>query len=127
MSDWAGSGTDTTITSDNVSIVRLMIGDKTIPYFLSDAEISYFLDEANDIIILAAIMACDALIATFGLKVTKKIADQSVNYSDLQDHFIKLKGELQQRYNSGGYAIASPTSGDSEAISRFTSNQFDYV
>ena len=108
--------------------VRLYIGDRSDSVtILTNNEIRVFLEDANDNPLLAAIYACDSLISIYASKVNKKIADQSINYSDMQEHYINLKETLKARYESFGYVVPMPTSGDAEATNRFTSNQFDYV
>lgn len=122
MTDSYYTGNPDTIIADKV---RLLIGDTDNPGILKDNEITLFLHDANNDVVLAAIFACDSLISRFAKKVNKKIADQSINYSDLVDHYESVRNNLKERYETSGFAIPSPKSSNSEQEYRFTSKQFD--
>jgi len=120
----AYTGNPTTVAADKV---RLLIGDTGTTGILTDLEIADCLADASNNTTLAAIYACEMLVAEYAAKVSKKISDQSINYSDLQDHYIKLAEKLQKRYESYNYGTPEPTSGSEDVDPRFESQQFDYV
>lgn len=125
----SGEGTGT-ISTDlaNVGKVRLLIGDNdNNDYILTNNDILYFLEESSDEILLASIKACEAVISICGRKVTKKIGDQSVNWSDLQEHFIKVCDRLKNRYQNGdGENIPMPSSKTTDQTNLFTREMFVY-
>jgi len=118
----AYTGNPSTVPADKV---RLLIGDTETVGILTDLEIADFLADAKNDTLLAAMFACDSLIAQYAYKVTKKVSsEQSVNWSDLVDHFEKLAIRLKKRYETGGYEIPSIATDTEATESRFTTGKF---
>lgn len=103
-------------------------------WFVADEDIDYVLTiYANPI--LAAAQVARALSAQFSQKVSKRVADLSINYSDKARQYLDLADELERQGSIGG---AVPYSGgishsDKRAVADnhdrvrppFRSKQFD--
>jgi len=87
--------------------VRLLIGDNdSADYVLQDVDVAFFLDEANNDIYLAAVMAAESIAAKYARQVTNSQSDVhgnhtlTRNYSDRHKHYLDLAKRLEQRRTS---------------------------
>jgi len=91
--------------SSDLESVRYKIGDTDSDNpQLTDEEIEYELAEANSSILLAAARCASALAARYARKVTKKIGDRSINYSDLAAQYRSLAADLESQHQQGAYS-----------------------
>lgn len=87
--------------------VRLLIGDNdSTDYVLQDVDVAFFLEEANDNIYTAAVMAAESIAAKYARMVTNSQSDVhgnhtlTRNYSDRHKHYLDLAKRLEKRMNS---------------------------
>lgn len=88
----------------SIDRVRLLVGDNdSTDYVLQDADVVFFLEEANDDIYLAATMAAEAIAAKYARMVTNSQSDVhgnhslTRNYSDRHKHYLDLAKRLEVR------------------------------
>ena len=101
--------------------VRLLIGDTdSTDYALQDHDVSFFLNEANDNIYLAASMAAEAIAAKYARQVTESKTDAhgvhvySRHLSDRYKHYTALAKTMRERHTArtvGVYAGGITISG----------------
>lgn len=89
---------------------RLQDIDEDKP-LLTDEEIEFELAEVDDNILLATLACAEVLVARGAHKVTKKIGQMTINYSDLTDHYIALVGILHAKIQRGDNSFIIPTAG----------------
>lgn len=78
-----------------IHAVRYKIRDTdTNAALLSDEEIAYELTQAGGDVLLAAISCCTTIIAWGARKVTRRIGDTVIQYSDLVENYVQLKERL---------------------------------
>lgn len=96
---------------DDVDAVRYRIQDTDEDRpLITDEEIEYELDEADDDILQAALSCAEVLVARGAHKVTKKINNRQINYSDLTAQYRALVDTLREkiaRSEVGSYTIPS--------------------
>jgi hypothetical protein len=78
---------------------------------LTDAEIAYELVEAGNDVLQAALACAETLVARGSHKVTKKIGDRQINYSDLVAQYQALAATLQARIQRGDFSYTAPEAG----------------
>jgi hypothetical protein len=99
-------------SSSDLEAVRFRIADTDSDRpLLTDEEIEYELAEADDDVLLAALGCAEALIARGSHKVTKKIGQMSINYSDLVAQYTALAASLQSKIGRSDTDLAVPASG----------------
>jgi len=87
----------------DIEIVRLKIGDTTVPYVFTDAEITYFLTSNSNNINLAAADALEAWMAKYATAPdSEKIGDYAYTQKIIQN-MNKLKTELREKDASTPY------------------------
>lgn len=86
----------------NLEKVRLEIGDtdSTDPQF-TDAEINYFLDAAGNVVVDAAIKACEALVAKYSREYDFETDQQKFSRSQRAKAYKDLAAELRAGGGSG--------------------------
>lgn len=108
--------------------VRLLIGDNdSSDYVLQDVDVAFFLEEANDNIYTAAVMAAESIAAKYARMVTNSQSDVhgnhtlTRNYSDRHKHYLDLAKRLEKRMSNmqaktmatgvyaGGISVADKT------------------
>lgn len=99
-------------SSSDLEAVRYRIADTDSDRpLLKDEEIEYELAEADDDVLLAALGCAEALIARGSHKVTKKIGQMTINYSDLVTQYTALAASLQSKIGRSDMDLAVPASG----------------
>ena len=93
-------------TSDPIFQIRLIIGDVTEPYYISDDVLQYIYDSTNDVY-KSAIQAVTYLISYFSKKVDQEVGDVRVSFSQLLANYRALLDDLTSNpdMNGGHYAI----------------------
>lgn len=98
--------------NSNLEAVRYRIQDTNSDRpLLSDEEIEYELEEANEDILAASLACAETLVARGSHKITKKIGDRQINYSDLTGQYAKLVEVLQAKIQRGDNSFTVPTVG----------------
>ena len=95
-----------TYTSDPENVprdaVRLLIGDTIqTDQQLADSEIAYFLTQATNSVMGAAIRATRALLARYARLVDKAVGDLRLSYSQRQAAYAALLAELEAALAKG--------------------------
>jgi len=79
----------------NIEIIRLKIGDTSVPYVFTDAEITYFLTSNSDNLNLAAADALEAWMAKYTMSPdSEKIGDYAYTQKIIAN-MNKLRDELR--------------------------------
>jgi len=91
---------------DPIFQIRMIIGDASTPYYISDDVLTYIYDGEGDVY-KAAIKAVSYLIGFFSKKVDQEVGDVRVSYSQLLSNYRKLLDDLVSNpdMNGGNYAI----------------------
>jgi hypothetical protein len=98
--------------SSNLEAVRFRLQDTDSDRpLLTDEEIEFELEEENEDVLLATLACAEVLVARGAHKVTKKIGQMTINYSDLTAQYEKLVATIQAKIARGGAAFTMPTSG----------------
>ena len=98
--------------NSHTEAVRFLIQDvDDTRQLLQDEEIEYLLSEADDDVLAASLACAEALLAKGAHRVTKKIGDRSINYSDLTGQYEKLVAVLQAKIRRGDYSYTVPIIG----------------
>ena len=90
---------DLTTTGESllISKVRLLIPDNdATSYYLEDAEISYFLDQAGHNVIASAVRACRQLARRFALMVGFTADGLTMRHGERAKLFAERAAELEQ-------------------------------
>jgi hypothetical protein len=91
--------------NDPLDSVRLLIGDTTAPYQLSDVEIQFALDQ-NPSVYAAAAISARALSARYARRVDTKFETVESKYSQLRDSYEQLARQLDtQAKRRGGMGV----------------------
>ena len=88
--------------------VRFRIGDtdeQLTDRQLTDRQIEYELELASDDVLLAAWRCAMRLVAKYSVRVTKKVGDLSINYSDLASQYRSLASDLWEEHMMSGIVI----------------------
>jgi hypothetical protein len=95
MQGWTYSGDPGRSAKD---ATRLIIGD-TDPSdpLLTDLEIEYFLGLYNNAPINAGIRCCEAIMTKFARMADESVGSVKITFSQKNEAYRKMKGELQQR------------------------------
>jgi hypothetical protein len=92
-------------TTDPLDAVRLLVGDTTAPFQLSDLEIQFALDQNANIYAAAAICA-RALAARYARRVDTKFETVESKYGQMRDSYEMLARSLdQQAKRRGGMGV----------------------
>ena len=105
---WTYSGDPSASSTDAVRY-KIQDTDEDRPLLL-DEEIEYELSESDDDVFRAALSCAEVLLARGAHKVTKKINNRQINYSDLAEQYRVLVESLQAkiaRSDLGSYTIPS--------------------
>ena len=105
---WTYSGDPAASGTDAVRY-KIQDTDEDRPLLL-DEEIEYELGEADDDVLAAALSCAEVLVARGAHKVTKKINNRQINYSDLTGQYERLVAALQAkiaRADAGSYTLPS--------------------
>jgi len=86
---------------------------------LTDAEIAYELNLAGGDVLLAALGCARTLVARGSHKVTKKIGDRQIDYSDLTAQYQSLVAALEERISRADMASTVPDAGEKTADSKY--------
>jgi len=86
---------------------------------LTDAEITYELDQAGGDVLVAALGCARTLVARGSHKVTKKIGDLQIDYSDLTSQYQSLVAALEERICGADMVSAVPDAGEKTADSEY--------
>lgn len=98
--------------NSSLEAVRFRIADTDEDRpLLSDEEIEFELSEADDDVLAASLACAEALLAKGAHRVTKKIGDRSINYSDLTGQYEKLVAVLQSKIQRGDFSYTVPSTG----------------
>jgi hypothetical protein len=99
-------------SDSDLEAVRFRIADTDSDRpLLTDEEIEYELAEAGDDVLLASLGCAEALIAKGSHKVTKKIGQMSINYSDLVGQYTALAASLQSKIGREDMTFSVPEAG----------------
>jgi hypothetical protein len=120
---YAGAPDDTTVAGRR-DAVRLNIGDTdTNDQQITDEEITYFLDGANNNIFKAAIAACYAIASKYARLVDTSVESVSNSFSQRQTAYESLAARLQRQEltisgfglpQAGGISISEMNSADTD-------------
>lgn len=103
---WTYSGNPSSTTRDSV---RALIGDTdTTDQLLSDEEIAFALDQANDEIYAAAAIAIRMVLPKFARLVDTSIESVSVRYGERVKSFTELLSQLEAKAESVTGSVAIP-------------------
>ncbi len=95
---------ETNPIADNLTRVRLLLGDTVSPGDLSDEEIDWFLQENDQVVIKAAIDASRTLAAKFANTGSDKaVGDLRISSSQKFTHYNELHEQLKRRSISQVY------------------------
>lgn len=98
--------------NSHTEAVRFLIQDvDDTRQLLQDEEIEYLLAEASDDVLAASLACAEALLAKGAHRVTKKIGDRSINYSDLTGQYERLITVLQSKTQRGDFSFTVPSTG----------------
>lgn len=98
-----------TNVSDDISKVRLLIGDKDCTdALLQDEEITYFLT-AGGSVNGAAVIAARAIASNFSRLADKTIETVSVSYSQKSKQYLQLANSLEKQGSSIASGIVGPS------------------
>jgi hypothetical protein len=89
--------------------VRLLVGDTTTPFALSDLEIQFALDQTSNVFSAAAICA-RALAARYARRVDTRFETVESKYSQLRDNYEKLARSLDAQAKRRG-GLGEPIAG----------------
>lgn len=88
------------------SSVRFLVGDAIEPYQLSDAEITFSLDQMNNNTYRAAAFCARALSAFYARRVDTRFESIDSKYSQLRDSYERLARSLDsQATKQGGLGL----------------------
>jgi len=89
---------------------RLQDTDEDRP-LLTDEEIEFELAEASDDVLAATLACAEALVARGSHKVTKKIGDRQIDYSNLISQYQSLANTLRDKIQRGDFGYTIPEAG----------------
>jgi hypothetical protein len=119
----SGIGTGTRSVSPGMTDIEkvryhIQDNDESVQ-LLSDDEIQYELDEADNDILAASLACAEALVARGAHKVTKKIGQTTINYSDLTANYERLVSVLQAKIQRADASFSVPQSGEVADVSNY--------
>ena len=99
-------------SNDLVDAVRFRVADTNpdSPLF-EDEEILFELTEADNDSLRAALACAEVLVARASQKITKKIGQMQISYSDLTDQSLKLVDVLQAKVQRNDMSFIVPKIG----------------
>ena len=80
-----------------VDEVRLLVGDTAVPELLSDAEYEYFLSISEGSVILAAVLAAEAIAAKYARQVDEVTGPLARKCSQKSKAYLDLAASLRKR------------------------------
>ena len=96
-------------TTEDIDAVRLLVGDTTAPFALSDLEIQFALDQTSNTFSAAAICA-RALAARYARRVDTRFETVESKYSQLRENYERLARSLDQQAKRRG-GLGEPIAG----------------
>jgi hypothetical protein len=99
-------------TPADITAVRFYVGDPAgADQQLSDADITFALDQTNDSHLAAAAVCARALAARYARKVDTRFETVESKYSQLRDNFNNLARQLDQQAKKPGAGLGLPVAG----------------